>query len=97
MSEHLQVVFDIVTRKASYRFTQLERPPAGLLIPPGLSNMPASVVRSRPEGLLILDVSAQRTCLVPELDLDVSHQDLASEPEVSESELSLANEVVPAR
>ena len=77
MSVHLQVVFDVVTRKASYRFTLLERPPAGLLVPPGLSNVPASVVCSRPEGLRVCDDKGAKEGLVPELDLDVLHQDLA--------------------
>jgi hypothetical protein len=91
MSEHLQIVFDIVTRKASYRFTRLERVPAGLLIPPGLSNMPASVVCSGPEVLLVSEDDGARTGLVPELDLDVSHRNLVSEPGPPGSVLSLAH------
>jgi hypothetical protein len=84
VSNLLRVVFDTVTRKASYRFAPLERPSAGLLIPPGLSSLPASVICSRPESLLVSDDDGANPGLVPEPDRDVSHRDI-SEPIVAES------------
>jgi len=43
MSEHLQVVFDVVTREVSYRQTWRDRP-AVRLLKPLLLKMPASVL-----------------------------------------------------
>ena len=52
MSEHLQVVFDVVTRMVSYRYTWRERPAVTLLEHPALLQMPASVLCARQEGRL---------------------------------------------
>jgi hypothetical protein len=49
MSEHLQVVLDIVTGEISFRHTQRERPATRLLKPPSLLEMPTSVLCARPE------------------------------------------------
>ena len=43
MSEHLQVLFDVVTREVSYRHTWRERP-AVRLLKPLLLKIPASVL-----------------------------------------------------
>jgi hypothetical protein len=90
MSEHLRVVFDIVTRNVSYRFAPMERAPAGLLIPPGLARLPASVVCSRPEGMRVSNDDGATMGLVPEVDLDLSRPDLIGEPPAPESTPSLA-------
>jgi hypothetical protein len=44
MSDHLQVVLDIVTGEVSFRPVWRERPAAQLLRPPSLLEMPTSVV-----------------------------------------------------
>jgi hypothetical protein len=49
MSEHLQVVLDIVTGEISFRHTQRERPATRLLKPPSLLEMPTSVLCARQE------------------------------------------------
>jgi hypothetical protein len=50
MSEHLQVIFDVVSGEFSYRHAWRERPDARLLVPPTLTEIPASVLRSRQEN-----------------------------------------------
>jgi hypothetical protein len=50
MSEHLQVVLDIVTGEVSFRHAWRERPAAKLLKPPSLLEMPTSVLGARQES-----------------------------------------------
>jgi hypothetical protein len=50
MSEHLQVVFDIVNGEFSYRHAWREGPATELLLPPTLTEIPASVLCSRRES-----------------------------------------------
>ena len=52
MSEYLQVVFDVVSRNASYRPTWREHPAVRLLKPPTLLKMPASVLCPLNDGHL---------------------------------------------
>src|SRR5215469_10324122 len=49
MSEDLQVVYDVVTGEFSYRHALRERPATKLLVPPTLTEIPASVLCSRQE------------------------------------------------
>ena len=46
MSEDLQVVYDVVTGEFSYRHALRERPATKLLVPPTLTEIPASVLCS---------------------------------------------------
>ena len=50
MSEDLQVVYDVVTGEFSYRHALRERPATKLLVPPTLTEIPASVLCSRQES-----------------------------------------------
>ena len=66
MREDLQVVFDVVNGEFSYRHAWLERPAAKLLVPPTLTEIPASVLCSRQESRHDVDQknanTAQPTC-----------------------------------
>ena len=66
MSEDLQVVFDVVTGEFSYRHAWRDRPATKLLVPPTLTEIPASVLWSRQDGRDDVDQNnantAQPTC-----------------------------------